>query len=108
MGSTTLFTELILRIYGELAAATERAVTAFADASVGDRILAGPLAYRRWALAHRAEFNLVFTDQLPGYAAEPGGPTVEAQTAIFRPMARAFAEALGSDPGPDPIASRLG
>ncbi len=101
-GLDELFTELILRIFGELAAATERAVAAFDDASAGDRILAGPLAYRRWALAHRAEFNLVFTDQLPGYAAEPGGATVEGQTAIFRPMARAIAEALGIDPGPDP------
>jgi AcrR family transcriptional regulator len=104
-----LFTELLLRSYGALAAATTEALAAFADTPVGDRLLVGPLAYRRWALEHRAEFNLVFTDQIPGYAAEPGGPTVDAQVAVFRPMAATLAEArgvgreaLGDDPARSP------
>jgi AcrR family transcriptional regulator len=96
-GIDALFTELILRSYGALAASTEMAAAAFGDASVGDQILLGPLAYRYWALGHRAEFNLVFTDQLPGYTAEPGGSTVDAQMAIFRPMTKAIAAALGED-----------
>lgn len=105
-GLDDLFTELILRSYRSLAAATAAGVDAFADRPAGDRILAGPYAYRRWALAHRGEFNLVFTDQLPGYAAEPGGATVDAQTAVFAPMIRA-ARAAGAAPAeqddPEPL-----
>lgn len=56
------------------------------------------LAYRRWAVEHPAEFNLIFSDQLPGYAAPPGGPTVAAQTSIFGPFAAALAELMGTDP----------
>ncbi len=94
-----LFTELLLQSYGRLAAAVEAAVGAFADAQPGDRLLVGPLAYRSWALANRGQFNLIFTDQLPGYVAKPGGPTVEAQVAIFRPMIAVLAEHPESDSG---------
>lgn len=94
-----VFTELLLRSYRALAAATTSASAAFATAPVGDRLLVGPLAYRHWALAHRGEFNLLFTDQIPGYEAQPGGPTVDAQVAVFRPMTLAVAEARGDGPG---------
>ena len=96
-GLDALFTELIVRSYGALAAATEASLDAFSGASIGDRILVGPLAYRRWALGHREEFNLIFTDQLPGYSAEPGGRTVDAQMAIFCPMTNAISVALGNE-----------
>ncbi len=95
-GLDELFTELILRTYADLAAATHDAEVAHRDDELGDRILIGPLAYRRWALDHRPEFNLVFTDQLPGYAAEPGGPTIEAQVAVFRPIARPIIQHSGA------------
>lgn len=103
-----LFTELIVRSFRSLADAVTRAIAALAGAPVGDRLLAGPLAYRAWALAHPQEFNLVFTDQLPGFVAAPDGPTVDAQTAIFRPMAATVVEARiaqgrRGDPGADPI-----
>lgn len=105
-----LFTELIVRSFRSLAAAVTAGIDALAEAPVGDRLLAGPLAYRAWALAHPHEFNLVFTDQLPGYAATPGGPTVEAQTEIFRPMAATLHEARVTqgrmaDPTSDPMES---
>lgn len=98
-----LLTELILRTYADLASAVQHAATAFADAPLGDRLLVGPYAYRRWALAHRPDFNLIFTDQLPGYAAEPGGLTVSAQTLVFAPMAAVVGEAMGwpQPPGDD-------
>lgn len=103
-----LFTELILRSFRSLADAVTRAIAALASAPVGDRLLAGPLAYRAWALEHPQEFNLVFTDQLPGFVAAPDGPTVDAQTSIFRPMATTIMEARiqhgrPGDPGADPI-----
>jgi AcrR family transcriptional regulator len=90
-----LFTELILRSYDALATALEAAATWADRRPPGDRVLVLALAYRRWALEHRSEFNLVWTDQLPGFAAEPGGPTVDAETRVFRVLATAMAAALG-------------
>lgn len=66
------------------------------------RILA--LGYRQWALDHPAEFNLIFTDQIPGYAAPPEGPTVAAQVSIFEPFATALGELTGA---PDTAGSSL-
>lgn len=51
-------------------------------------------AYRRWAVDHPAQFNLIFSDQIPGYAAPPGGPTVDAELAVVRPLVRAIGEVL--------------
>lgn len=105
-----LFTELIVRSFRSLADAVAAGIDALAEAPVGDRLLAGPLSYRAWALAHPHEFNLVFTDQLPGFTATPGGPTVEAQSAIFRPMTATLREArvaqgrAVADHGDDPLA----
>ncbi|WP_124391312.1 TetR-like C-terminal domain-containing protein [Rhodococcus wratislaviensis] len=48
------------------------------------------LAYRHWVLTHRGEFNLIFSDQLPGYQAPPGGPTIAAQTNVFAPIVDAL------------------
>jgi AcrR family transcriptional regulator len=90
-GLDDIFTVLLLSSYGRLAEATAAAAEHFAAAPPADRAFAAILAHRRWALDHRNEFNLLFTDQLPDYAAPEGGPTVEAQTAVFRPMIQAFA-----------------
>jgi len=94
-----IFTLLLLSSYENLATATAAAVGAFADDPPADRAFAGILAHRRWALAHRNEFNLLFTDVLPGYAAPPGGPTVDAQIQVFQPIVDALTEVgpLGSD-----------
>ncbi len=93
-----VFTMLLLSSYGRLAEATAAAVGAFAQEPPTNRALAGILAYRRWALAHRNEFNLIFSDQLPGYAAPPGGPTVAAQIEVFQPIIDALADLTGTDP----------
>jgi len=94
-----IFTLLLLSSYKSLATAIATAVTAFANDPPGDRAFAGILAHRRWALAHRNEFNLLFTDVLPGYAAPPGGPTVEAQIQVFQPIVDALSELGPTDPG---------
>lgn len=101
-GLDALFTELIVRSYRSIAAAVAAAIDAFTTRPAGDRLMVGPLAYRHWARRHRAEFNLVFTDQLPGFVAPPGGPTVDAQTAIFRPIAGVLAEVRAARDGVDP------
>lgn len=94
-----VYTTLLLSSYGRLAEATSSAIAAFGDTPPQDRILVGILAYRRWALAHPNEFNLIFSDQLPGYEAPPGGPTIAAQVAVFQPIVDAFAE-LRDEPEP--------
>lgn len=81
-----VLTMLLLSSYARLASATAAAVEAFAGEPPADRALVGILAYRRWALDHTNEFNLIFTDQLPGYAAPPEGPTIDAQVEVFRPI----------------------
>ncbi len=93
-----VFTTLLLSSYKSLATATAAAAAAFAADPPADRAFAGILAHRHWALAHRNEFNLLFTDQLPGYAAPPGGPTVAAQVEVFQPLVDALRELAPGDP----------
>ncbi len=102
-----LFTAMILESYGGLAHALERAL-AEVDGPTGPATPTGPaegpppsepprtepleavvLAYRSWAVEHPAQYNLIFTDQIPGYAAPPGGPTVTAEVAVLEPLVRA-------------------
>jgi len=100
-----IFTMLLLSSYRRLAEATAAAVEAFPRSPPADRAFAGILAHRRWALAHPNEFNLLFTDLLPGYAAPPGGPTVTAQVEVFMPIVDAVVEVLPTDPtlGPEEL-----
>jgi AcrR family transcriptional regulator len=93
-----VFTMLLLSSYRRLADATASAATAFPADPPADRAVFGILAHRRWALDHPNEFNLVFTDMLPGYAAPPGGPTVDAQIEVFQPIVTALAEVLPAEP----------
>jgi AcrR family transcriptional regulator len=90
-----LFTELIVQSYQELERSVASALDAAADLGLDDRLAAGPIAYRQWGLAHRQQFNLIFFDQITGYAALPEGPTVDAQTAVLRPIAAEYAAARG-------------
>ena len=87
-----VFLMLLLTSYERLATATTAAVAAFAKEPPADRAFAGILAHRHWAVAHPHEFNLIFTDLLPGFEAPEGGPTVAAQVAVFQPMMDALAE----------------
>lgn len=96
-----VFAELILQSYRRLSGAIDTTLQAFVSSPAEDRVLAGPLAYRRWALANRGQFNLIFTDQIAGYDAAPEGPSTEAEVAVFRPMAAVLAEALGEEPSDD-------
>ncbi|MEM9566074.1 MAG: TetR/AcrR family transcriptional regulator [Actinomycetota bacterium] len=87
------------------AGATDNRATAggtLGDRRVGSAVRPDPVplvavvrAYRRWALDHPAHYNLIFTDQIPGYAAPPGGPTVDAEVAMLRPLIAAFGLAIG-------------
>jgi AcrR family transcriptional regulator len=92
-----LFTAVILDSFGRLARAVNEASDAAAQLDPLDRLMACAHAYRSWALEHPAEFNLVFTDRIPGYEAPPGGPTVAIQDEIFGPFVAAL-DALDGAP----------
>lgn len=90
-----VFTALIADSFERLGAAIGASATNAHAGPPKERLTQLALTYRRWAVEHPAEFNLIFSDQLPGYAAPPGGPTVAAQTSIFEPFATALAELVG-------------
>lgn len=91
-----LFTALLIDSYHSLADAVAAAEASTRRRTARARLhdLAG--AYRDWALAHPSQYNLLFTDQIPGYAAPPDGPTVAAQIAVFDPFRRALDDELGT------------
>ncbi len=99
-----LFTALLLDSYASLAEATEAAATASRTSAGIARVLDIAAGYRRWAVDHPAQYNLLFTDQIPGYAAPRGGPTVDAQVAVFRPFVAELEHLRGRGPddGLDP------
>jgi len=90
-----LYTALILDVYSQME--TEVARDVEANAAAVDRVVAASHGYRRFATTHPARFTLVFTDVLPGYAAPPGGPTVDAQVAVMAPLIGGVNALLGED-----------
>ena len=90
-----LYTALILDVYSQMQAEVARHVDTAADAV--DRVVAASDGYRRFANTYPARFTLVFTDVLPGYAAPPGGPTVDAQVAVMAPLIDGVTALLGAD-----------
>lgn len=93
-----LFTAVITSSFGRLGAAVGGAAEGAAELEPAERLMACAHAYRAWALGHPAEFNLIFTDRIPGYEAPPGGPTVEVQKAVFGPFVAALDELSGNEP----------
>lgn len=91
-----LFTALLLDSYGALAASVEATEAAGRRRAPRRRLLDLVRTYRDWALAHPSQYNLLFTDQIPGYAAPPDGPTVDAQVRVFDPFRRALDDELGT------------
>ena len=73
-----LLTDLLVDCFLSLADSLESARDAQPEGDLGARLAAAALAYRDWALAHPAEFTLVFGAPVPGYAAPEDGPTNDA------------------------------
>jgi len=95
-----LFTAVIVESFGRLGAAVGRAAEGATDLEPVERVMACARAYRSWAIQHPAEFNLIFTDRIPGYVPPPAGPTVEAQVGIFGPFIAALDDMAGAG---DPV-----
>ncbi|WP_136517369.1 TetR/AcrR family transcriptional regulator [Cellulomonas telluris] len=117
-GRDEILTLLIAECWAELASACERATDALPAGGHRARLRATSLAFRAWALAHPAEYQLVLGYPLPGYEAPPGGPTDAAArrvgTAFFQvydaarqagrlrtPVVPPPPEGVGSVPGAD-------
>jgi AcrR family transcriptional regulator len=64
-----LITALIVDAYTALAQAMEEAAESVPGATNRDRILAAILRYRTWALERPVEFQLIYGNPIPGYAA---------------------------------------
>jgi AcrR family transcriptional regulator len=66
-----LLTALILDAYNAMAEAVEQAEAAADRGDLRDRWLNACHAVRRWALAHPAEYALLYGSPVPGYQAPP-------------------------------------
>lgn len=85
-GLDALVTDLLTDAYEGLADAVVEGIAATEGEPAAVQYVAGATAYRRWALANRNRFLLIFGTPIPGYAAPAEGPTVRAN----RRMGEAF------------------
>lgn len=95
-GMDDLFTRILQRSFERLASAVSSAADAETDPL--ERLLAAASAYRSWAIEHPAEFNLIYTDQLPGYVAPEDGPTAQAARSVDGAFIAAVADLLEVTP----------
>lgn len=96
-----LLTALIIDAYDDCGAAAESADAAVSDrADLAGRWLAICCGVRRWALAHPAEYALVYGSPVPGYAAPP--TTVAAATRTPATLIGVLADGHTSGALPDP------
>jgi AcrR family transcriptional regulator len=95
-----LFTALILQAFEALADAVRTASDRASDEAPIDHLIACSSGYRSWAIENPARFNLIFSDQIPGYVAPADGPTTDAEIAVFEPMNEALGRLIGTNEGP--------
>jgi AcrR family transcriptional regulator len=92
-----LLTALIIDAYDDLAAAAAAAESAVPRDDLRGRWLAVCRGVRDWALAHPAEYGLIYGSPVPGYAAPQD--TVEPATKVILLLAAIIADA--DPPSPD-------
>lgn len=102
-----LYTALIVEGFQSLATAVGAAGEAASGAEPIEHVIACAKAYRAWAIDHPARFNLIFSDQLPGYAAPPGGPTVTAELAVIEPLMQASRRLTGGTDAFDELSAEV-
>lgn len=73
-----LITALMIDIHNSLADAELAAFSAAPAHDPGAQLLAIAAAYRDWAVANTAEFQLIYGDPIPGYRMPADGPAREA------------------------------
>jgi AcrR family transcriptional regulator len=99
-----LLTALITDGFNDLAEAVEDAIEREGKGGVGDALLGGVLAYRRWALEHAELFRLLYVGPVPDYVRPREGPTHDASLRVCAAFLRVLVDAwnAGLLPTPDP------
>lgn len=97
-----LLTRLVVAAYTELADAVEAAVAGH-DGPPGERLRTALRAYRAWAVAHPADFSLLYGSPVPGYDA-PAERTTPPGIRVIGLLLGLLSETADSAPadGPDP------
>ncbi|MEM8529893.1 MAG: TetR/AcrR family transcriptional regulator [Chloroflexota bacterium] len=72
-----LITALILDAYNALADRIQMTMSKYPEHDYANRLYAGMLAYRSWAVTYPADYILIFGNPIPGYQA-PGEATTQA------------------------------
>lgn len=88
-----LLTLLVVDGYTDLADAVDAAVEAAAEQPWHERIVAGALAFRAWAVADPARYALLYGSPVPGYQA-PGERTIGPGTRVQTTLTRLVAEGV--------------
>ncbi|NNJ08858.1 TetR/AcrR family transcriptional regulator [Chloroflexales bacterium ZM16-3] len=80
-----LITDLIVDAYRAMGASLRAEGERMADTDVAERLLSAMLAYRSWAVAHPAEYALLFGTPIPGYVgpADITAPEARATLSVF-------------------------
>jgi AcrR family transcriptional regulator len=97
-----LVVALVAACYDDLTAAIEAERDRHADAPVGERMVECCREFRRWALAHTPEFNLLFGTPIPDLDLPPEGPAEEAGTRFGATFGAMFLELWATAPFPVP------
>jgi len=93
-GRDDLLTLLIAACTDEVTAVCEAALDRCGPVDVEGRLREATWAFRSWALAHPAEFGLVYGAPIPGYDAPQQGPTVAASQRFGGLFGRVFTDLL--------------
>ncbi|WP_283137378.1 TetR/AcrR family transcriptional regulator [Rhizohabitans arisaemae] len=88
-----LITALVADAHNALADTIQAAGQESRALPAPERIVRIALAYRRWAVEHRARFLLIYGTPVPGYEAPEGGPT----TGAARRLGAVFTDVIFSD-----------
>jgi AcrR family transcriptional regulator len=85
-GRDALLTALVIDGHRALTAAVQDAVDASRGLSYPERLFAATNAYRRWALANRPAFLLLYGTPVPGYEPAPHDDVVAAAASLAEPF----------------------
>ena len=102
-----LVVALVAACYDDLTAAIEAERDRHLEESVGVRMIACSRAFRRWALAHRPEFNLLFGTPIPDLNLDPEGPAEQAGRRFGGVFGAMFVELWATAPFPVPDSDEI-
>lgn len=98
-GINDLYTRILGHSFRSLADAIADAADEASGADARTRLLACARAYRAWAVAKPNQFNLIFTNQIPGYVAPTEGDAFRAAMDVNAPFVEAIVDLLSGSIG---------